>query len=76
MITKSVSDEYHTILDLSYRSNPIEEIRLYHVFEHFTRASALAGLFEQGFRIDVTGYDGFIPTAVHQELDLILLKSR
>ncbi len=39
--TKSTADEYHNILELSYPSNSIEEIRLHHVFEHFTRASAL-----------------------------------
>ena len=38
---KSAADEYHNILELSYSANSIEEIRLHHVFEHFTRASAL-----------------------------------
>ena len=39
--TKSAADEYHNILELAYPANSIEEIRLHHVFEHFTRASAL-----------------------------------
>jgi predicted SAM-dependent methyltransferase len=40
--TKFAADEFHDILDLSYRSNSIEEIRLHHVFEHFSRPIACA----------------------------------
>jgi predicted SAM-dependent methyltransferase len=35
--TKLAADEFHDILDLSYPSNSIKEIRLHHVFEHFSR---------------------------------------
>jgi hypothetical protein len=38
----SAADEYHNILELSYPANSIEEIRLHHVFEHFSRATSIA----------------------------------
>lgn len=40
--TKSVADEYHDITKLRYPKNSIEEVRLHHVFEHFSRPTALA----------------------------------
>ena len=40
--TKSVADIHANILDLRYPSDSIKEIRLHHVFEHFTRPVALA----------------------------------
>lgn len=39
---KSVADKHANILKLSYPKNSIEEIRLHHVFEHFTRPVACA----------------------------------
>lgn len=39
---KSVADKHADILKLSYPKNSIEEIRLHHVFEHFTRPIACA----------------------------------
>lgn len=39
---KSVADKHADILKLSYPENSIEEIRLHHVFEHFTRPVACA----------------------------------
>lgn len=40
--TKSVADLHTNILDLRYPADSIDEIRLHHVFEHFTRPVALA----------------------------------
>lgn len=40
--TKRVADEYVDILTLRYPAESIEEIRLHHVFEHFTRPIACA----------------------------------
>jgi len=37
-------------------------------------ASALAQLFDQGYRIDVAQYDGFVPASCHQEVELLLSK--
>ncbi len=42
MQTKVVTDIQQDILKLSYPPNSIEEIRLHHVFEHFTRPIACA----------------------------------
>lgn len=39
---KSVADKHEDILRLNYPENSIEEIRLHHVFEHFTRPIACA----------------------------------
>ena len=39
---KSVADRHVNILELSYPSESIEEIRLHHVFEHFMRPTACA----------------------------------
>jgi predicted SAM-dependent methyltransferase len=39
--TKPAADEFHDILDLSYLHDSIDEIRLHHVFEHFSRPVAL-----------------------------------
>jgi len=39
---KSVADKHADILRLCYSENSIEEIRLHHVFEHFTRPIACA----------------------------------
>lgn len=39
---KSVADFHADILALKYPSNSVEEIRLHHVFEHFTRPIACA----------------------------------
>lgn len=39
---KSVADKHADLLKLSYPENSIEEIRLHHVFEHFTRPIACA----------------------------------
>ena len=39
---KSVADIYSNLLELKYPEGTIEEIRLHHVFEHFSRAQALA----------------------------------
>lgn len=39
--TKTVADEFHDITKLSYKKNSINEIRLHHVFEHFSRPQAL-----------------------------------
>jgi len=39
---KSVADKHADILKLSYPENSVEEIRLHHVFEHFTRPIACA----------------------------------
>lgn len=40
--TTKAADEYHNILELSYQENSIEEVRLHHVFEHFSRPIAIA----------------------------------
>ena len=40
--TTSVADEFHDLLALNYAPSSIDEIRLHHVFEHFTRAQAAA----------------------------------
>lgn len=39
---KSVADVYKDILTLKYTAGSVDEIRLHHVFEHFTRPIALA----------------------------------
>ncbi len=39
---KGVADRYANILNLKYKKSSIEEIRLHHVFEHFSRAIACA----------------------------------
>ncbi|EKD88023.1 MAG: ubiquinone/menaquinone biosynthesis methylase-like protein, partial [uncultured bacterium] len=39
--TKPAADEFHDILELSYPHDSIDEIRLHHVFEHFSRPVAL-----------------------------------
>jgi predicted SAM-dependent methyltransferase len=36
------ADRYADITELTYSSNTIDEVRLHHVFEHFTRTDALA----------------------------------
>ena len=41
----SISDEYANLLELRYKPNSIEEVRLHHVFEHFPRAVAAALLY-------------------------------
>ena len=38
----SVADEFHNLLSLRYPVASIDEVRLHHVFEHFTRAQACA----------------------------------
>lgn len=40
--TDLVADKYEDITRLSYPTDSIDEIRLHHVFEHFTRTDALA----------------------------------
>lgn len=39
---RAVADKFADILNLKYPSTSIEEIRLHHVFEHFSRATACA----------------------------------
>jgi predicted SAM-dependent methyltransferase len=41
-IIKSKADKFCDILDLHYKPNSIDEIRLHHVFEHFDRPTAIA----------------------------------
>lgn len=41
----SIADEYANLLELRYKPNSIEEVRLHHVFEHFPRAVAAALLY-------------------------------
>lgn len=36
----------------------------------------LARLFDEGYRINVESYRGFVPNACHQELDLVLAKTK
>ena len=38
----SVADKHINLLDLKYEANSVDEIRLHHVFEHFSRPNALA----------------------------------
>jgi hypothetical protein len=38
----SIADEYANLLELRYKPNTIDEVRLHHVFEHFPRAIASA----------------------------------
>jgi hypothetical protein len=38
----SVADKHINLLDLKYNINSVDEIRLHHVFEHFSRPNALA----------------------------------
>jgi predicted SAM-dependent methyltransferase len=40
----SVADEFADLFELNYPSATIEEVRLHHVFEHFTRAQACSML--------------------------------
>lgn len=40
----SVADELHNLFDLRYKKETIDEVRLHHVFEHFSRAQACAML--------------------------------
>lgn len=39
---KSVADENHDLLSLKYKGESIQEVRLHHVYEHFTRPIAIA----------------------------------
>lgn len=39
---KSIADKHADITSLRYKKNSIDEIRLHHVYEHFTRAQAIA----------------------------------
>lgn len=39
---KSLADEQKNILELKYKTETVDEIRLHHVFEHFDRATACA----------------------------------
>ena len=60
----SVADQFSNLYELSYPINSITEIRLHHVFEHFSRAHALAFLaawnrwlkFEGVLRIEVPDF--------------------
>ncbi len=38
----SIADQFANLTELNYKSNSIDEVRLHHVFEHFTRATACA----------------------------------
>jgi len=38
----SVADEFANLFDLNYAKDSIDEVRLHHVFEHFSRAQACA----------------------------------
>lgn len=38
----SVADEHANLMELNYKRESISEVRLHHVFEHFTRPCALA----------------------------------
>jgi len=40
--TKSVADQFADITAIKYESDTIDEVRLHHVFEHFSRAQACA----------------------------------
>src|SRR5438477_9516222 len=40
----SVADQFGNLFELNYAPETIEEVRLHHVFEHFTRAQACAML--------------------------------
>ncbi|MFZ5437835.1 MAG: class I SAM-dependent methyltransferase [Patescibacteria group bacterium] len=40
--TKSVADKYADITKLKFKNDSINEVRLHHVFEHFSRAQAIA----------------------------------
>lgn len=40
------------------------------------RADRLAALFDEGVRIDVQAYDGFVPTGCHQEVPLAFRRSQ
>src|SRR5215471_235356 len=39
---KSVADQFANLLDLKYPAETIDEVRLHHVFEHFSRPHACA----------------------------------
>jgi len=41
---KSVADQFADLKELRYKVDSIEEVRLHHVFEHFSRATACAFL--------------------------------
>ncbi len=41
---KSVADELADLKELRYKSGSVDEVRLHHVFEHFSRATACAFL--------------------------------
>ena len=38
----TVADEFHNLLEMRYPGGTIDEVRLHHVFEHFTRGQACA----------------------------------
>ncbi|HXB38990.1 MAG TPA: hypothetical protein VNZ49_00520 [Bacteroidia bacterium] len=40
----SVADQFANLFELRYQISSIDEVRLHHVFEHFTRAQACASL--------------------------------
>ena len=42
VMTKMKADKYCNIKELNYENNSIDEIRLHHVFEHFSRVEACA----------------------------------
>lgn len=60
--------------------NPINKVQT--IFDNRAGANAeysceaLANLFDDGYRIDVDTYSGFVPQACHQEVGLILTQSK
>jgi hypothetical protein len=54
--TKSIADEHHDILGLSYPVGSIDEVRLHHVFEHFDRPTACALIASWGTWLKEDGF--------------------
>lgn len=42
VMSETVADEFHNLLEFKYPANTIDEVRLHHVFEHFPRSVAAA----------------------------------
>ncbi len=42
VMEETVADEFHNLFELSYPAKTVAEVRLHHVFEHFSRSHACA----------------------------------
>lgn len=51
----SVADQFANLLELKYQASTIQEVRLHHVFEHFTKAQACALLASWNSWLNIDG---------------------